>query len=294
MRGGREQHLPVVLARQPPGEVEPVLVEFELAQHLLPEGVAVRQAPSVGHPVLADDHDVGARPALLDLRERRHRLRKAAIGLHAPRHVGDQLVHVGEVEAGQLQAPARRRREVAGVHPVMLHGQLAAQQLGELRRLVPGRDDAPVARGEVEQDGGVAAPDPVLVVPRHVLAEEPDVPPLGVVIPLEVADVLRVRPDVPDVQARPPAGMRHDQVGRVARLLHLPPGPRQRLPVEDRALDEGEVGVLLLADLAVGTVAHHPQPVRRRSLPPGAEGHVVAPVRHVPGDGAELGGKIVV
>ena len=123
-----------------------------------------------------------------------------------------------------------------------------------------------MARGEIEQDGGIAGGDAMFVVPRRGI-DEPEIRALRTVVPLEVAEVLRVRPDVTDVQARTPAGMGHDQIRRVPLVLHFPPHACQRLPVEHRRFHEREVGVLLLADLAVGLVAHHPQPVRRRSLP---------------------------
>ena len=293
MHRGRQQHAAIVLARQESGEVEPIFIEVELAEHLLAERIAVRQGFPIGHPILADDYHVGAGSALLHVGKGRHRLRKAAIGLHAPRHVGDELVDVGQVEAGQLQPPAGLRRKIRRIHAVMLHRELATQQGRKLRRLIRGRHDAPVARLDVEQNGGVARPDPVHVVPRR-LVEESDVRSARSVVPLEVADVLRGRPDIADVQAGPPPGVRHDHVGRVAGRLHLPCGAREPLSVEDCLLDEREVGMLFPADLAVRLEPHHAQPLRRRSLPVGTEGHVMPALRQILGERTELSRIVVV
>ena len=144
--------------------MEPIPIEVELAEHLLAERVAVGQGLAIRHPILADDHHVGTRSALLYFSEGGHRLRKAAVLLHAPRYVGDQLVDMGQVEPGQLQPLPGLRREIGRIDTVVLHRELAAQELRKLRSLIRGRHDAPVACCDVEQNGRVARPDPVLVV----------------------------------------------------------------------------------------------------------------------------------
>ena len=158
---------------------------------------------------------------------------------------------MGEIEVGQFQSPSGFGRVVAGIHPVVLHRQLSPQKLRKLRCLILRGNQAPVARGDIEQDRGVARAYAMFVV-RACGIEVPDVRAPWPVVPFEVTEVLRIRPDVPDIEARTPAGMRHDQIRRIALLLHFPPDSRQPLPVENCRLHKGQVGVLLLVDLPGG------------------------------------------
>ena len=177
------------------GQIE---LPLKLHQHPRLPAFALGQFRTIGDAVLAADDAMRLGSARLHLRQRAHKLGKAAVRLHPTGEKGDDLLHRGNLQPRRLLNRRLRRGVEFHVHPVVHHGQPGAEIVRKLARLIFSGAEAHRAARHVEQEGRVAGRLPkgrvqvvLMRAERHVVGRRVVVP------PFEVRDELRIRPDVP-------------------------------------------------------------------------------------------------